>query len=55
MHLSEVASVTFIEDNDNPFLEYRVILVLLNEDGKLLYGRDNDTVVVMSTALVLIF
>ena len=54
MHLSEVASVTFIEDNYHALLEYGVVLVLLDEDGKLLYGRDNDTVIMMSAVLVLV-
>ena len=52
VHLAEVASVAFVENDHHALLEYRMVLVLLDKDGKLLYGSDNDAVVMVSAVLV---
>ncbi len=54
MHLSKVAPVALIEDYHHPLLEHGMILVLLNEDREFLDGGDDDAVVVISSALVLV-
>ena len=54
VHLTEIGPVAFIENYHHPLLEDRMVLVLLYEYGQFLYGGDNDTVVVITAALVLV-
>ena len=55
VHLTEVAAMTLVEDDDHVLLEYLVSFVLLHEDGQFLNGGDDYLVFVRYILPILLF
>ena len=47
MHITELASVALIKNNDDPFIKNTVSGVLLDKGGEFLNGGDNDSCIVI--------
>ena len=52
MHLTKVAPVALIKNDDHPLLENRVVLVLLDKDGEFLDGGNYNPVIMVPTILI---